>query len=94
MKLVDQLRRAESEARAADPKLLRSAADQIEWHCIVLQEIADRNRCTCNPTDVEQGRTTPDCRALLAGDDAREAIGQDFQCKGRLARRKPLESYN
>ena len=94
MKLVDQLRDAESEAEAPNAELLKSAADQIEWYCIILQEIADRNRCTCNPTDIEQGRSAPDCRALLAGDDAREAIGLDLLCKGRLVRRKPFERYN
>ncbi len=94
MKLIDQLRDAASEASPPNAELLNSAADWIEWHRIVLQEIADRNPCTCVSKDTEQKRTSPNCRAFLAGDDAREALGQDIQCQGRLARRRPLESYN
>lgn len=94
MKLIDQLRDAAGKAGASNAELLNSSADQIEWNCIVLQEIADRNPCTCDPKDIKQKRSTPDCRALLAGDDAREALGQDVQCQARLARRRSLESYN
>ena len=94
MKLIDDLRNAAEGTEPADPELLSSAADQIEWYRILLQEIADRNRCTCNPKDIEQGRSTPNCRAFLAGDEAREALAQEVQCQGRLARRKSRESYH
>lgn len=91
MKLIDELR---DTSDISSSELLNAAADQLEWFRIVLQEIADRNQCTCEPKHIEKRISAPDCPARLAGDDAREALGQDVECLGRLARRKPLSSYN
>lgn len=47
--------------------------------------------CTCDPAYYERGLTAPDCLADLVSDDAREALGEPPQCRGRAAARKTLE---
>ena len=94
MKLMEELRSAAEDAGPAYRDLLGSAADQIEWYRIVLKEIADRNRCMCEQEHIDRKVSAPNCPAHLAGDDAREALGQDIECLGRLARRKPSASHH
>ena len=94
MKLIEDLRIAAEDAESPSSRLLSSAADQIEWYCIILQEIADRNRCSCEQKHIDRKVSAPKCPAHLAGDDAREALGLDVECLGRLARRKPLTSHH
>ena len=94
MKLIENLRFTAEHTESAQSELLISAADQIEWYRIVLQEIADQNRCTCEQHHIDMKVSAPNCPAHLAGDDAREALGQDIQCLGRLARRRPLTSHH
>ena len=94
MKLIDALRDLAVQIEASNGEVLNAAADQIEWFRIVLQEIADRNRCTCEQEHIDRKVSAPNCPAHLAGDDAREALGQNIECLGRLARRRPPNSYN
>lgn len=45
-----------------------------------------RYPCTCDPAYYERGLVAPDCMADLCGDDAREALGEPLECKGRKAK--------